>query len=158
MNLAIDFAEADITTVEYPTMQMLVITDELRVFVGQLEDLRLFGCRLTARTLYKIEFGANGTCLSKDEWFALRHGVVDFLVTAKNHRHSDNFVVVKPEGHPKLKTLRNKNLIPVSTTPRLSKQILGEDRSDYDHSQFMKQNFFRPQEFIGDFSLTDFIL
>src|SRR3990167_8477695 len=147
MSYAIEFAETneELEAADLPAPHMLVVTTELLGFIQQFEDLRPFGTRLYARTVNKLPFyQEEGMTLSVDEWFALRHAVVEFLVTAKGTRHTCDFLIIKPVYDTRLKNTRKGNL--------------GNSATDDACAAFMSENFFRPQDFIGEFDLTDFTL
>lgn len=159
MNLAIAMVEDEPEAADFPTPQMLVLTPALRAFLGQFdEDLRLFGSRRFAKALDQIALNEDGTILSADEWWALRHGIIDRLVTAKSQYKATDFLVIKPGSHSGLLSSWRKNLYPRSEADRLTKHILGATASEAARAAFLVQNFFAPEEFIGEFKLSDFML
>ncbi|OGG65831.1 hypothetical protein A3I99_00090 [Candidatus Kaiserbacteria bacterium RIFCSPLOWO2_02_FULL_45_11b] len=161
MSYAIEFAETneELEAADLPAPHMLVVTTELLGFIQQFEDLRPFGTRLYARTVNKLPFyQEEGMTLSVDEWFALRHAVVEFLVTAKGTRHTCDFLIIKPVYDTRLKNTRKGNLFSRQAAHNLIKGILGNSATDDACAAFMSENFFRPQDFIGEFDLTDFTL
>jgi hypothetical protein len=156
--LLIDMGE-DAPTEEDESTQRRAVGPELRSVLDQLNkdnQLRNFGWRFFVQTLGIIKRHEVGTVLTEDQWWTLRHGVIDRLITARVHCRSDDMLVLRKESVPGLQNTQRGTIFPAAEAMELIKKILGPSTPEQTCSVVIAENFFQPQDFIGEFNLKDF--